>query len=238
MQLSAAQTSGSRRRGRQAARVSEREQTNQLPADENKDTRRQGKDSHYYRWNGDRGDECNNANKDEINCQQQHSDVFGEVHSVSSEANAFILHAQKSLVLDRVSLVNESATRIWKKIAVFYGLTMLFAAVFDVFVLHAGRMDAGNFLYVTGAMWSPALAAFATKRIFRERIGDLPWRWSGPRYAWLAYLIPIGYSLPVYLIVWLTGLGGFYDVDFAKKIAEQFGWANLPPISFSRFSCC
>ena len=55
--------------------------------------------------------------------------------------------------------MNEAQGRVWKKIAVFYTLTMLFSGVFDAFVLHAGRMDAGNFLYVTGAMWSPALAA-------------------------------------------------------------------------------
>ena len=125
--------------------------------------------------------------------------------------------------------MNEAKGRVWKKIAVFYTLTMLFSGVFDAFVLHAGKMDAGNLLYVTGAMWSPALAAFATKKIFRERIRDLPWSWSGARYAWLAYLIPLGYALPVYLVVWLTGLGGFYDVDLAKKIAEQFGWLDLPP---------
>jgi uncharacterized protein len=78
-------------------------------------------------------------------------------------------------------------------------------------------------------MWSPALAAFTTKKIFREKIRELPWGWSGARYAWLAYFIPIGYALPVYLVVWLTGLGGFYDVDLARKIAAQFGWINLSP---------
>src|SRR5438105_1177920 len=135
----------------------------------------------------------------------------------------------KKLGFDTVGNVNEGHGRVWRKIAVFYVLTMLFSGVFDAFVLHAGRMDAGNFLYVTGAMWSPALAAFATKRIFREKIGDLPWRWSGAHYAWMAYIIPIGYALPVYLFVWLTGLGGFYDVDLAKKIAEQLAWPNLPP---------
>ena len=49
------------------------------------------------------------------------------------------------------------------------------AASFDVLVLHAGKMDAGNLLYVTGSMWSPALAAFATKDTFwRKRARFFP----------------------------------------------------------------
>jgi membrane protease YdiL (CAAX protease family) len=124
---------------------------------------------------------------------------------------------------------SEPVSRVWKKIAVFYSLTLVFSNVFNAFVLHAGRMDAGNLLYVTGAMWSPALAAFATKRIFGEPIGDLPWKWGGARYAWLAYLIPLAYALPVYLFVWLTGLGRFADAEFIKHTAEQFGWSNLSP---------
>jgi membrane protease YdiL (CAAX protease family) len=123
----------------------------------------------------------------------------------------------------------ETAARIWKKIAVFYSLTLVFSNVFNAFVLHAGRMDAGNLLYVTGAMWSPALAAFTTKRIFGEPIGDLPWKWGGARYAWLAYLIPLAYALPVYLLVWATPLGGFADAEIIRRTAEQFGWLNLPP---------
>jgi membrane protease YdiL (CAAX protease family) len=90
-------------------------------------------------------------------------------------------------------------------------------------------MDAGNLLYVTGSMWSPALAAFATKRMFGERIGELPWKWGGARYAWLGYLIPLAYALPVYLFVWLSGLGGFVEGEFIKRTAEQFGWSNFSP---------
>jgi membrane protease YdiL (CAAX protease family) len=123
----------------------------------------------------------------------------------------------------------EPAVRVWKKIALFYALTLVFSNVFNAFVLFGGRMDAGNLIYVTGAMWSPALAALATKKIFREPIADLPWGWGGARYAWLAYLIPLAYTLPVYLIVWLTPLGGFLEADFLKRTAEQFGWSNFPP---------
>ena len=91
-------------------------------------------------------------------------------------------------------------------------------------------MDAGNLLYVTGAMWSPGLAALATKRLFGEPISELPWKWGGARYAWLAYFIPLVYALPVYLVAWLTPLGGFLEPDFAAHTAAQFGWSGLPPI--------
>ena len=131
---------------------------------------------------------------------------------------------------------HELASRVWKKIALFYLLTLCFSGFFDVLVLHAGKMDAGNLLYVTGSMWSPALAAFATKVLFGESVRDLPWRWGPARYVWLGYLIPIAYALPVYLIAWLTNLGGFYDAKFLEQTAAQFGWANFPrAISFLLF---
>lgn len=123
----------------------------------------------------------------------------------------------------------DSRARVWKKIAVFYALTLVFSNIFNAFELFGGRMDAGNLLYVTGAMWSPGIAALLTKRIFGEPIADLPWRWGGARYAWLAYLIPLAYALPVYLVAWLTPLGGFLEPGFLKRTAEQFGWQNLPP---------
>ena len=96
--------------------------------------------------------------------------------------------------------MTQASARTWKKIAVFYGLTLLFSNVFNCFELHAGKMDAGNLLFVTGAMWSPGLAALLTKRLFGEPISELPWKWGGAHYAWLAYLIPVAYALPVYLV--------------------------------------
>ena len=123
--------------------------------------------------------------------------------------------------------MSESKARVWKKIGCFYVLTIVFSGVFDAFVMHAGKMDAGNLLYVTGAMWSPALAAFATKRLFGESVRDLPWKWGNAHNAWLGYLIPIAYALPVYLIVWSTGLGAF-NMSILPKIANDFGWSNFP----------
>jgi membrane protease YdiL (CAAX protease family) len=124
--------------------------------------------------------------------------------------------------------MNESTARTWKKIGCFYGFTMLFSLAFGGFVLHAGKMDAGNLLFVTGAMWSPALATFATKGIFRENIRGLPWQWSAARYAWLGYAIPILYTVPVYLLVWVSGLGRF-NTSFLQKTAADFGWQKFPP---------
>jgi membrane protease YdiL (CAAX protease family) len=124
---------------------------------------------------------------------------------------------------------SEPASRVWKKIGVFYALTLLFSNVFNAFELYAGKMDAGSLLYVTGAMWSPGLAAMLTKRIFREPIADLPWKWGGARYAWLAYLIPLAYALPVYVVVWVTPLGAFADRDFVTRTVAGFGWSNFPP---------
>jgi membrane protease YdiL (CAAX protease family) len=128
--------------------------------------------------------------------------------------------------------MNEATTaapaRTWKKIACYYFLTILFSGIFGGFVMFAGKMNTGDLLFVTGAMWSPALAVFVTKKIFGESIRDLAWRWGENRYAWLGYFIPLLYALPVYVVVWLTSLGGF-NWDAVQKIAGNFGWQNFPP---------
>ena len=64
---------------------------------------------------------------------------------------------------------NESKARVWQKIVCFYALTLIFSFAFGEFILRTGKLEAGNLLFVTGVMWSPALATFATKKIFRKR---------------------------------------------------------------------
>jgi membrane protease YdiL (CAAX protease family) len=127
--------------------------------------------------------------------------------------------------------MNEATTaapaRTWKKIACFYILTILFSGIFGGFIMFAGKMNVGDLLFVTGAMWSPALAVFVTKKIFGESIRDLAWQWGENRYAWIGYFVPLLYALPVYVVVWLTGLGAF-NWDTVQKIAANYGWQNLP----------
>jgi membrane protease YdiL (CAAX protease family) len=118
----------------------------------------------------------------------------------------------------------EAKFRTWKKIVFFYVLTLLFTSVFQML----DRNSPGNITIITGIMWCPALAAFATKWAFGESIRDLGWAWGSGRYQWWAYVIPLVYSLPVYLLVWLTGLGGFYDVAFVEKTAKAYALTGLP----------
>ncbi len=119
--------------------------------------------------------------------------------------------------------MNDSRGRVWKKIAFFYILTMLLSALFNAL----DRRAPGNITLATGAMWCPAFAALATRWLFRESPRDLGWSWGTGHYQGWAYLIPLLYTLPVYLVVWLTGLGAFYNVDFVQKKAVEYGLVGL-----------
>ena len=90
----------------QPARVSERERANQLPADENKDAGRERQNSHYHPGDGDRGDERHDANEDEINCQQQHADVFSEVHMSLSLNAMSMFHVPVGIVTPKSSALS------------------------------------------------------------------------------------------------------------------------------------
>ncbi len=118
----------------------------------------------------------------------------------------------------------ESRARVWKKIVTFYILTLLFSAFFQLL----DRKAPGNITLITGLMWSPGLAAILTKWCFRESVRELGWTWGSGRYQIWAYVIPLLYALPVYLLVWTIGIGGFYDADFVAKMVQEYGLAALP----------
>ncbi len=120
--------------------------------------------------------------------------------------------------------MSATKSRVWKKIVVFYALTLLFSALFQLL----DRNAPGNVILITGVMWCPGLAALSTKRLFGESVRELGWAWGSGRYQIWAYLIPLLYALPVYLVVWSSGLGGFYNVDFVVKTAKEYGLSSLP----------
>jgi len=116
--------------------------------------------------------------------------------------------------------MTNTPARTWLKIGLYLLLTLAFSSVFYTLIIASGSLRAGGLLYVVGLMWCPGLAAMATKAFCSEPLRDLGWGWGPWRYAWLGYLIPVAYAVPVYLVVWFAGLGAFPNSDFLA-IAER-----------------
>ncbi|HSE41851.1 MAG TPA: type II CAAX endopeptidase family protein [Acidobacteriota bacterium] len=122
-----------------------------------------------------------------------------------------------------------------KAIITFLVLNWLFSSVFYALVLFAGTLGAGGGNYVIGLMWCPAFAALATCRIRKISLAELGWHWPKAKYAFLSYVIPLLYALVAYTIVWATGLAGFFNQEFIKKIAAGYLWNNLSPGAIAFF---
>jgi uncharacterized protein len=113
------------------------------------------------------------------------------------------------------------ATSSNKQIVTYVLLVLLFSSVFYFLILHAGTLGAGGGLFVRGLMWCPALAAFATLRIYGRRFSDLGWKWGS--YQFQSWWVPLLYTAIAYLIVWTTGLGGFGNPEFIKQAGNTLG---------------
>jgi hypothetical protein len=96
-----------------------------------------------------------------------------------------------------------------KQIVTFLFLVFLFSSLPYFLIIHSHHVGVGNGLVVRMIMWCPAAAAFATCALFRIDMRSLGWTWRTSRYEALAYLLPLGYAIPVYLITWM---------DFSPRI--------------------
>ncbi|HEY2067161.1 MAG TPA: CPBP family intramembrane glutamic endopeptidase [Gemmatimonadaceae bacterium] len=123
--------------------------------------------------------------------------------------------------------MTDTSPRPYRPVATFLLLTFALSAIFYALIIHAGRLAAGNGIYVTGLMWCPGLAALLTCRVLGRPISTLGWRWDW-RYQRWAFLIPIAYAGAAYVAVWISGLGGFPNRAFLAQVAERFGWAGAP----------
>ena len=116
-----------------------------------------------------------------------------------------------------------------KAIALFLLITFGISSIYYFLVIHTGKLGSGYGLYVTGLMWAPAMSAFITSKILKRKIAALGWGgWNNPRYMLWAYLVPLIYSLVAYLVIWITGWGGFYNTEAVTQVAKSFGWDHLP----------
>jgi len=109
----------------------------------------------------------------------------------------------------------------------FLLLVFAFSSLPYYLMIHTGHIGAGNGMIVSLVMWCPAFAAFITCAFFRIDIRTLGWKWS-PRYVVWAYVIPVLYTLPVYLITWVVIPGSFAFSRFAAPLASAFGFPDWP----------
>lgn len=110
------------------------------------------------------------------------------------------------------------------RVLAFLLVTFLFSSLFYVLCIQHG-MRAG---YVFLLMWCPGIAGlivtWLTKRPFRE----FGWRLGRPKYLLAGWSIPMVYSWPAYLAVWVTGLGGFPNEQAVERFRSLLHLHSTP----------
>ncbi len=117
------------------------------------------------------------------------------------------------------------------QVVMYVLFVFLFSSIFYSLMLRAHTLGGGGGLYVTGIMWCPALAAFATLRLNGRRFADLGWKWPSVHYAAMSWYVPILYAGIAYGIVWVSGLGGFPNHQFMNGLVARMGLRASPAIS-------
>ena len=67
-------------------------------------------------------------------------------------------------------------------------------------------------------MWIPAACAIAVTFFSGGSLSSLGLFRTGGRWLFVAYLLPLAYGLPVYLLAWTTGIGGFDPSRWASAV--------------------
>ncbi len=133
-------------------------------------------------------------------------------------------------------------SRSGKEILTFLVLTFGLSSVPYYLIISSGSLSTGGGWYPVALMWCPGIAALATCLIYRRSLRGLGWGWGKTRYQVSAYLLPVGYGLVVYGVVWSTGLGGI-DATFSRDwlswllfgtllncfaaLGEEIGWRGF-----------
>jgi uncharacterized protein len=112
---------------------------------------------------------------------------------------------------------------------VFVLFTLALSSIFYFLIIRSGHIGGGGGAYAAGLMWCPGLGALVTCKYLGRDIRSLGWHWGEARYQLACYLIPLTYSVVIYLVVWLTGVGGFYRQDFVDSAVRDFGLGSIPP---------
>jgi membrane protease YdiL (CAAX protease family) len=99
------------------------------------------------------------------------------------------------------------------ELTTFLALTFALSAIFWGLIISAGSLSVHGGLYVLGLMWCPGVSALITRLVLQRNLRGEGWTLGAPRWAALAYILPVVYATVAYGAVWLLRLGG---VDLAR----------------------
>jgi uncharacterized protein len=116
----------------------------------------------------------------------------------------------------------QNETNARKEVIVFLALTFLFSCLFYVLIIQAGSISARGGFYTLFLMWSPGFAALFTRLYFHRHIRGIGAILPKPRYLGIAYILPVLYALPVYAVIWLSGVGRFYEAALPSPLQGVF----------------
>jgi membrane protease YdiL (CAAX protease family) len=110
---------------------------------------------------------------------------------------------------------NANDWKTWCNIAIFVAL--VFALTVSATLLLANAAIPLRLKFTFG-MWIPAMCGTAVTLFTGGKLSSLGLFTSGGRWLLAAFLLPIGYALPVYVLAWATGLGGFDPSRWAPAV--------------------
>lgn len=80
-------------------------------------------------------------------------------------------------------------------------------------------------------MWCPALAAIITLKIKGRQLSELPWNWGKWNYFSKSYLIPAGYGIVTYLLIWSFGFGMIANAKAITEWGKELGLFGIGDLS-------
>ena len=110
---------------------------------------------------------------------------------------------------------------------IFFALLCLFSAAANALVVHGHHESAALSRFL---MWCPGFAALCTCLLLRIPFGTLGWRWPASCFLRLAYLLPLLYATPVYLLAWLAIRGAFALTGFEAAMSSAYGLGASPAL--------
>jgi len=102
------------------------------------------------------------------------------------------------------------------------------SAPFDLLLIRSGKIDAVHGFIIHGQMWAPGIAAILACLASRTSLGALGWRWPAGRWMVWGYMLPVGYALLAYILLWASGLAPLDLAAYAASSAPLgIGWAGV-----------